>query len=159
MSTPVHSSFRPQVEGLGDRIAPSSIAEYGTPTASSGFVGIASTSASGLEFAGGKHAPAALFFPPVNAAPVIVDFTAESVGSGRYIFSGKVIDEAPGGLTVTFGGGVQTTYGMTVTTASDGTFLLSIVLQTNGNDTGSVTASTVDIWGLASNVPSVYVSP
>lgn len=94
-----------------------------------------------------------------NAAPKIVDFAAVSLGNNVYSFRGKVIDENPGGLTITFGGGTSTMNGLTITTESDGTFLVTKTLLTNGNDTGSVTVSTVDIWGVASNTATVFVSP
>ncbi len=95
----------------------------------------------------------------VNAAPQIVDFTAEQVGNGLFVFSGRVIDEAPGGLVVTFGGGVPSVSGLTAMTDANGMFSLTVRLQTNGTDTGTVSAITVDAQGLSSNEALVYVSP
>jgi virginiamycin B lyase len=99
-----------------------------------------------------------LAFIQANAAPRIVDFTAEALGGGLYRFSGKVIDEMPNGLTITFGG-VPTMVGKTTTTASDGTFSLTVQLETEGSDGGNVTATTVDMWGASSNVATVSVTP
>ncbi len=93
-----------------------------------------------------------------NAAPQIINFTATNLGNGQYLFTGQVVDESPGGLTITFGG-VPTMVGLTTTTASDGTFSKMVQLQTNGSDDGTVTASTIDIWGSGSNVALVNVTP
>ena len=103
--------------------------------------------------------------PPVaqdgqgNQAPVITNFTASAIGGGWYLISGTVLDERPGGLTVTFGGTVTTMQGQTTTTAANGSFSVLVQLQTNGSDTGYITASTVDDRGVASNVPSYDVDP
>jgi hypothetical protein len=95
---------------------------------------------------------------PTNLAPVIVDFTVVRLETGGYQFTGRVIDEAPGGLTVTFGG-VPSAAGQTATTASDGTFSLILTLRTDGTDMGTVTAVTRDTAGLWSNVAGVWVDP
>jgi hypothetical protein len=95
---------------------------------------------------------------PTNMPPVIVDFTVVRLDTGEYEFTGRVIDEAPGGLTVTFGG-VPSAAGRTATTASDGTFTLTLALQTDGTDMGTVTAVTRDAVGLWSNVAGVWVDP
>jgi hypothetical protein len=65
--------------------------------------------------------------------------------------SGKVADIDLGGLTVTFTGQVS---GST-TTASDGTFSLT----TSAAGLGAVSGSTVDKWGVTSNVAQVSVAP
>src|SRR5262252_5243717 len=46
-----------------------------------------------------------------DPAPKIVDFTAEEIGNGLYIFTGRVTDGNPAGMTVTFGGDVPTMQG------------------------------------------------
>jgi hypothetical protein len=94
-----------------------------------------------------------------DQAPKIVDFTAEEVGNGLYIFTGRVIDEAPAGMTVTFGGDVPTMMGQTAGVQSDGTFTLIIRLRTDGTDVGFVTATTVNAQGEVSNEAVVFVSP
>jgi hypothetical protein len=90
-------------------------------------------------------------YAPVNQPPQIVNFSAQLVGSGAFLLTGRVIDENPGGLTITFDGVVSTT----VTTQSDGSF--SIIV--NVSFSGFITASTVDDHNQASNVPDVFVSP
>src|SRR5690348_8766669 len=60
------------------------------------------------------------YLSPANAAPQIVDFQAEEIGNGLFMFTGKVIDESPGGLVVRFGGSVATMDGLTVTTQANG---------------------------------------
>lgn len=97
--------------------------------------------------------------PPANAAPQIVDFKAVEIGQGLFKFTGRVIDEAPSGLTVTFGGSVPTMNGRTTTTGTDGKFTLNVQLRRDGSDAGTVTAQTRDTQGLLSNTPSVDVSP
>lgn len=92
-----------------------------------------------------------------NAAPQLINFTASNLGGGLFLFTGRVTDDqSTAGLTVTFGG-VPTMQGRTTTTASDGTFSFQIQLSTN--DVGTVTAVATDIWGLASNAASAFVTP
>lgn len=93
------------------------------------------------------------------AAPQIVDFGYQQVGNGLFIFTGRVVDANPGGLTVTFGGSVPTVDGQSVTTAADGTFQLTIQLRTDGSDVGIVTASVTNRAGVESDEVMVYVSP
>jgi hypothetical protein len=95
---------------------------------------------------------------PTNQPPQIVDFAVVRLDTGRYQFTGRVIDEAPGGLAVTFGG-VPTAVGQTTTTNADGTFSLTLQMQTDGSDMGTVTAVTQDVVGLWSNTAGVWVDP
>jgi len=94
-----------------------------------------------------------------NRPPQIVDFAAGSIGDGWWVISGRVIDEHPGGLTVTFGGDVATTYGETTTTDANGNFCLLVCLNANGTDTGLLSAITHDDAGQSSNLAEVYVDP
>jgi hypothetical protein len=94
-----------------------------------------------------------------DAPPRIVDFAAVQVSGGLYTFSGRVLDESPAGLTVTFGGSPLTMNGVTITTESNGFFSVTKTLQRDGSDTGAVTALTRDVGGQQSNVPSVEVDP
>jgi len=109
--------------------------------------------------------PPLLAAPPVtdtrviNAPPQIVDFTAEQVSNGLYIFTGRVIDETPSGLTVTFGGGVPTVEGQTAITDANGYFSLTIRLKTDGTDSGTVAVTTVDPLKAVSNEALVDVTP
>jgi hypothetical protein len=92
-----------------------------------------------------------------NAAPQIINFTATHLGGGLYLFTGQVTDDqGVAGRPVTFGG-VPTMLGKSTTTASDGTFSIQVQLLTNGDDDGTVTAVTTDVWGLASNTAEVAV--
>ena len=105
------------------------------------------------------HPPVSTNGSPINQAPQITNFTATDLGGGLYLISGQVVDESPGGLTVTFGGSVATLNGYTVTTAANGTFSFTIQLKTDGTDTGYLLATTKDAQGLPSNQASVYVHP
>jgi hypothetical protein len=93
-----------------------------------------------------------------NAAPKIVDFDATSLGGGLYRFTGRVVDEFPAGLAVVFAG-VPTVEGVEVFTGSDGSFSLTIQLQTDGTDCGMVSVRTMDHLGQMSNEPFVNVNP
>lgn len=96
---------------------------------------------------------------PANVAPVISDFTAEEVGNGLFLFTGRVTDEAPGGLVVTFGGGVPSVSGLTATADENGHFSLLVRLKTDGTEGGTVSATTTDAQGATSNEAYVYASP
>ena len=96
---------------------------------------------------------------PPNQAPQIVDFAAEEMGTGLFMFTGRVLDESPGNLTITFGGSVVTMVGRTCTTDANGYFSIVVQLQTNGTDIGWVTARTQDALGVPSNEPAVEVRP
>jgi hypothetical protein len=96
--------------------------------------------------------------PTANAPPEIVDFSAELIGDGLYLVTGRVIDEAAGGLTVTFGGSTDGS-GRTTTTYEDGTFSILIRLPTDGTGAGYLTASTLDNQGLESNEPAIFLDP
>lgn len=93
-----------------------------------------------------------------NLPPEIVDFTVVRLSTGQYQITGRVIDEAPGGLVVTFGG-VPSAEGQAATTNADGTFSLTLTMQTDGSDTGNVSAVTQDSAGLSSNVATTWVDP
>ena len=95
---------------------------------------------------------------PINLPPVIVDFQVVRVDAGRYELTGRVFDESPGGLVVTFGG-VPSAAGQTATTNADGTFSLTLSMQTDGTDMGIVTAVTQDAAGQSSNVAIAWVNP
>jgi hypothetical protein len=89
--------------------------------------------------------------------PVITNFAATE-GSGQlFTFSGTVTDQNPGGLTITFGG-IPSLSGQTATVNSNGSFSLTIQLNSNGSDNGLALAQTTDWWGLQSNLASTYVN-
>jgi hypothetical protein len=93
-----------------------------------------------------------------NDAPQIVDFSAREVGTGLFLVSGRVIDEAPGGLTVTLDGDTAAN-GLTTTTLGDGSFSLLVRLPTDGTGSGYIIATTVDNQGLVSEEVFVFVRP
>jgi hypothetical protein len=80
-----------------------------------------------------------------NSAPTIT-LSASQVGS-IWTFSGRVSDEYAAGLVVTFSGPSDIN-GKTATVQSDGTFSLTLTLSSS--DTGWITASVTDWWGLSS---------
>ncbi len=91
---------------------------------------------------------------PANTPPAIEGFSIVWVEPGHYQITGRVTDEYPGGLTVTFDG-VPSLEGVTAVTNADGTFSLTVTLRTDGSDAGNVSAVTVDAGGLSS-VPVYY---
>ena len=95
---------------------------------------------------------------PIDRPPQIVDFAVARLASGQYQFTGRVIDEAPAGLTVWFSG-IPSADGQTATTSADGAFALSLVLRTDGSDMGNVSTVTQDAAGQWSNVAIVWVDP
>lgn len=97
--------------------------------------------------------------PQANAAPQIVNFVASAGIGGIWEFSGQVLDESPGGLTITFGGEPETLQGVTVVTDANGFFTLTISLRTDGSDDGTATVRTSDAQGLQSNVASCNIHP
>jgi hypothetical protein len=92
-------------------------------------------------------------------APVIVNFACAGTSGGVWTFSGQVLDDTPGGLSVRLGGAPATLQNQSATTDSNGFFSKSFVLQTNGSDTGTATADTTDRDGNASNTAQCNVNP
>jgi hypothetical protein len=108
---------------------------------------------------GGQPALDSAYAAPANAAPVIVDFTDEEVGIGLFILTGRVVGEAPGGLTVTFGGAVASISGRTVVTDEDGNFSLLVRVKADGTESGTVSATVTDAQGVQSAAVYTYISP
>jgi hypothetical protein len=94
-----------------------------------------------------------------NQAPQIVDLAAQELGNGQFVFTGRVVDENPGGLTVTFGGSVTTMKGRTCTTDANGYFSVVVQLRTDGTDVGWVLATTKDDHDVSSDEAAVFVRP
>lgn len=94
-----------------------------------------------------------------NRPPQIVNFGATEVVGGMWRFTGDVIDEAPGGLTITFGGEPISLQGVTVTTDANGHFDKVVFLNTDGTDNGLASAQTVDGAGQQSNLALYIVMP
>src|SRR5438105_15042361 len=78
-----------------------------------------------------------------NQPPQIVDFNAEQVSNGVFVISGHVVDENPAGLIVTLGGSTSAS-GIQIVCDSNGDFYATIRLKTDGTDSGTITAKTVD---------------
>jgi hypothetical protein len=89
-----------------------------------------------------------------NQAPVIAPFYASQQGYA-WIIQGRVADEAPAGLTVTFHSGIPSIDGRTTTVLSDGSFY--IVAYLKWGESGVVSAQTTDWFGIASNTAYTWV--
>lgn len=96
--------------------------------------------------------------PPPNVAPVIENFTAQEIGNGMFLITGRVIDETPTGMIVTFGG-TTSAAGQYATVSADGTFSKIVQLRTDGTDSGYITATTVDAYQVVSEEVDVLVNP
>lgn len=91
-----------------------------------------------------------------NVAPVIQNFTATQGTNNVWTFTGRVVDEAASGLTVTLTSGMPSLSRLTTTVAADGTF--TIVVQLNDPlDCGTVCADVTDWWGVAASQVSTVV--
>jgi hypothetical protein len=87
-----------------------------------------------------------------NMAPKVANFAAVAGVGGVWRFTGDVIDEAPAGLTIAFGGEPGSLQSQTATTNANGHFDKTVLLRTDGSDNGTASAKTTDAGGLASNV-------
>lgn len=97
--------------------------------------------------------------PPTNAPPQIINFSAAHIVGGAWRFTGDVIDEFPSGLTITLGGAPDSLQGVTTTTNASGHFEIVVFLNTDGTDSGTATAQTVDNIGQQSNLAMYIVHP
>jgi RNA polymerase sigma factor (sigma-70 family) len=88
----------------------------------------------------------------VERGPLIVNFQAVEVVEGIWQLTGDVIDEAPGGLTVAFGGEPVSLRNVTATTDASGHFEETLLLNAGGSDAGIASAQVVNAHGRASNV-------
>lgn len=95
----------------------------------------------------GRYAPSDII--GTNQAPRIEGFAAQEISNGVFVLTGRVIDEAPGGLTVSFGGTVPSAVGRSCVTTSNGTFSIVMTLRTDGSDVGTITARVTDVGGLS----------
>jgi hypothetical protein len=155
---PAATRTRLSVLALDDRAAPSSLAAPATNPLDQAALDKAATLVAMTEDPGGPgtgtgHSPGA------DNPPQITNFQVERVGPGMYKFTGLVIDESPGGLTVTLTGIPSLEAGVAVVTRSDGTFEATLQLRTDGSDIGVVSAVTRDWFGQLSNTATVYVNP
>lgn len=86
----------------------------------------------------------------LNFPPQITNFESYPGFGNAWTFEGTVIDENPGGLTVTFG---RLLDGHSTTTDEDGSFSYTVILT----GSGLVTAQTTDELGEKSNVAETFV--
>jgi Glucodextranase, domain B len=93
--------------------------------------------------------------PAGNAAPQIVDFTRYMEGSS-WVIEGRVVDEHPAGITVTFHSSIPELDGRTATTDADGHFEISFI-PPSGFKGGTVSAQAVDAQGLVSETVYEWV--
>jgi hypothetical protein len=87
-----------------------------------------------------------------SGLPVILDFACHVEDGNLWVFTGRVNDEYPEGLTIRFGGLLQ---GHTTTVQADGTFSFTIILEPGTS--GTVTAITTDWWGQDSEMEYCFV--
>jgi hypothetical protein len=80
-----------------------------------------------------------------SQGPRIVQFDALHVTGNIWSITGRVEDESPAGLIITFSG-LPSLNGRTAVVQADGTFYLS--WEINPNETGNVTGVVTDWWGL-----------
>jgi len=86
-----------------------------------------------------------------NTAPVISNLSASGGGLGYWTITGKVTDEHPEGLVVTFSStDVPAVNGQKATVQADGTFTLTVIIPST--QSGYIYAQTTDWWGIQSNL-------
>jgi hypothetical protein len=103
--------------------------------------------------------PSPLFVPPPNLAPQIANFVGVEIVGGLWRFSGDVIDEAPAGLIVSFGGEPISLQGLGALTDLNGHFVKIVPMNVDGSDNGLASARTFDIRGAFSNLALCNVNP
>jgi hypothetical protein len=97
--------------------------------------------------------------PGRDNPPQIIDFEAVEVVGGLWRFTGDVVDEFPGGLTVAFGGEPESLQGVTATTDANGHFDKVLLLNTDGSDNGLASAQTADAALQLSNIALYNINP
>jgi hypothetical protein len=93
-----------------------------------------------------------------NGAARITDFSGSEGAGDLWTFSGKVIDEAPSGLAVTFTSGMPSLSWATATVLANGSFTFSVFLC-DPNDYGTVKATVTDWWNAVSDPVYWVVEP
>ena len=93
-----------------------------------------------------------------NTAPSITDFSGSEGPGHLWTFSGRVVDEAPAGLTVVFTSSMPSLQQASCTVQADGSFSFSVLLC-DPNDHGTVEASVTDWWGARSESVFWLVEP
>jgi len=93
-----------------------------------------------------------------NTAPSITNFSGSEGPGHVWTFTGRVVDEAPAGLTVVFTSGMPSLHQASCTVQADGSFSFSVVLS-DPNDRGTVQATVTDWWGAQSQPVFWLVEP
>jgi hypothetical protein len=150
---PTPARARLSLESLDSRCAPSTVIDPVTGAPVAEYIAAPADGGSPSDPIGGQQVP------PANQAPRITNFIGRQDTGNIWILSGDVIDESPGGLTITFGGEPNSLQNKTTTTDANGHFELVIPLNTNGSDDGLTTAQTVDTLGAQSNVAEYTIHP
>jgi len=70
-----------------------------------------------------------------------------------------VVGEAPGGLTIKFGGEPISLRDLTTPTDANGHFDKAVLMNTDGSDNGLASAQAVDAQGHLSNVALYNITP
>lgn len=94
-----------------------------------------------------------------DTGPVLTNFKAIEIVGGLYRFEGDVIDPAPAGLTVTFGGDPDSLQGVTTTTDANGHFSKVVTMKTDRSDDGTASAQAVNAAKVATNIALVLIHP
>ena len=81
-----------------------------------------------------------------NNPPRLIGVAVTALGSNQYRFDGRVDDEAPAGLTVTFAG-LPSLAGQSANVSANGFFSFSATLQSG--ETGTATVAVTDWYGLS----------
>jgi hypothetical protein len=93
-----------------------------------------------------------------NSAPSITNFNGSEGPGHLWTFTGRVVDEAPAGLTVVFTSGMPSLHQASCTVQADGSFSYSVLLC-DPNDHGTVEAKVTDWWGAQSESVFWLVEP
>lgn len=92
-----------------------------------------------------------------DIGPRLTNFKAIEIVGGLYKLEGDVIDPAPAGLTVTFGGDPDSIRGKTATTDANGHFSKVVNVKTDGSDDGTLSAQAVNAANVSTNVAQTLI--
>ena len=84
----------------------------------------------------------------IDVPPEITFLSVQQLQANDWSLSGIIFDEAPAGLTITFGGIVPA--GLSAVVLADGSF--ECIFTWNAPSTGMATATVDDVWGQTSDL-------